>query len=310
MSTATGAPVIVGVDGSTSALGAVRLAAHEARMLGRPLRVVHAFIWPLMHVPLGPSPTGPPETGLRHDAEVIVKNAVAEAARAEPHVEITAQILAGAAAPVLLQEARHAALVVLGDRGLGGFTSLLVGSVAVQVAAHAECPVMIARGDLGAGGPVVVGVDGSHVSDLAIAFAVEEAARRGTGLLAVHAWTHPVSTGPGDMLPLVYDVDDVQAEEDRLLAESIVGCRDRYPDVAIDHRLVRGRPAPTLIAESARAQLLVVGSHGRGGFAGLLLGSVSHAVLHHARCPVVIVRSPDTRSSSHRTEEADTQPLP
>jgi nucleotide-binding universal stress UspA family protein len=152
--------------------------------------------------------------------------------------------------------------------------------------------VMVARGDLNARGPVVVGVDGSRLSELAIDFAVREAARREAGVVAVHAWTRPVSTGPGDMLPLVYDVDEVQAEEDRVLAESVAGWRDRYPDVDIVHRLVRGRPAPALLAESASAQLVVVGGHGRGGFSGLLLGSVSHAMLHHARCPVVIVQAP------------------
>ncbi|HEU4423611.1 MAG TPA: universal stress protein, partial [Pilimelia sp.] len=291
MSTVTGAPVVVGVDGSKSALGAVRLAAREARLRGRPLRVVHAFIWPLLNVPLGPSPAGPLDGGLRHDAELIVEEAVAEAARTEPGLALTAQIVNGAAAPVLLGESRHAALVVLGDRGLGGFTGLLVGSVAVQVVAHAECPVLVARGEPRADGPVVVGVDGSPLSGLAVGFAVEEAALRETGVVAVHAWTRPVSTGPGDMLPLVYDVDAVEAEEDRVLAESVAGWGDRYPEVPVTHRLVRGPTRATLIDESARAQLLVVGARGRGGFAGLLLGSVSQAVLHHAGCPVAVIRA-------------------
>lgn len=133
------------------------------------------------------------------------------------------------------------------------------------------------------GAPVVVGVDGSK-----------------SGLVAVHAWTHPVSTGPGDMLPLVYDVNGVEAEEQRVLAESVAGWCDRYPEVPVAHRLVRGPTRTTLIDESARgAPLLVVGARGRDGFAGLLLGSVSQAVLHHAGCPVAVIRAPHA-GQSHR----------
>lgn len=291
MSTVTGAPVVVGVDGSASALSAVRLAARAAMDRCRPLRVVHAFTWPLLHVPLGPSPLGPAEGGLRHQAEQFVEQAVAEAVKAAPETVITGAVVEGAAPAVLLRESRDAALIVLGDRGLGGFTGLLIGSVAVQVAAHADCPVMVARGDGRADGPVVVGVDGSELSDLAVGFAMEEAALRGNALVAVHAWTHPVSIEPGDMLPLVYDVDALDAEEKLLLAEAVAGWSERYPDVPVTRRTVRGQAARVLLEESAAAQLLVVGARGKGGFAGLLLGSVSQALLHHAACPLAIVRA-------------------
>jgi nucleotide-binding universal stress UspA family protein len=286
----TGAPVVAGVDGSDSSLDAVRLAAAEAVLRHRPLHLVHAFAWALLPVPVGPDPHGPPEGGLRHDAERIVAAALAEAQRAQPGVTASGAVVDGAAPAVLLREARHATLVVVGDRGLGGFGSLVLGSVAVQVAAHAPCPVLVARGESRRDGPVVVGVDGSAVSDAAVGFAFEEAALRGTDLVAVHAWRFPVSTGAGDMLPLVYDVDLLAAEEERVLAEGLAGWCERFPDVPVTRHPDRRRAAKALLAASADAQLVVVGARGRGGFAGLLLGSVSHAVLHHALCPVVVVR--------------------
>jgi nucleotide-binding universal stress UspA family protein len=291
----TSGPVIVGVDGSPSALRALRLAVREAAYRHLPLRVVHAFVWPLMPVPLGPSPAGPPEGGLRHDAERIVDEAIREAATHNAGVPVTGEVITGAAAPILVEESRHASMLVLGDRGLGGFTGLLVGSVAVQVAAHAHCPILVARG-IEHAGPVVVGVDGSPTSDLAIDFAMAEANLRGTELLAIHTWTHPVSTGPGDMQPLVYDLDEVTNEETRVLAEAIAGRCDRYPDLKVNVQVLHGHAGRALVHASAEAELVVVGARGRGGLAGLLLGSVSQAVLHHADCPVAIVRP-------HRTDD-------
>lgn len=287
------APVVVGVDGSDQSLAAVRLAVREAAWRRRPLRVVHAFIWPLLHVPLGPPPGGPPEGGLRHEAERIVDGAVAHAREIEPDVSVTGAVVDGQASVVLLREARDAALVVVGDRGLGGFTGLLLGSVAVQVVSHAPCPVLVARGEERADSPVLVGVDGSPLSELPIGFAMEEAAWRRTRVVAVHTWTHPASLGPGDMQPLVHDVDATGEDEARVLAEALAGWREHYPDVPVEERVVRGRPARALLDEAGKgAQLIVVGARGRGEFTGLLLGSVSQAVLHHAPCPVGIVRVP------------------
>ncbi|MFR9775407.1 universal stress protein [Micromonospora sp. MS34] len=298
MTSDSGAPVLVGVDGSAIALDAVRSAARSAALRRRPLRIVHAFIWPLMGVPVGPDPSGPPTGGLRHQAERYVAEAVAEAGKVAPDVPVTGAVVDGAPVPVLLDEARDAALLVLGNRGLGGFAGLLIGSVTVQVSARAQCPVLVVRGEPHADGPVVVGVDGSECSTEAVGFAFDEAAWRGAALVAVHAWLHPTPVAPGDMLPLVYDLDALAAEEERVLAESVAGFAERYPDVSVQHRLVRGSAAGALVEESKAAQLVVVGAHGRGALAGLLLGSVSHAVLHHAHSPVVIVRHPRTASRS------------
>ncbi|MDM4718563.1 universal stress protein [Micromonospora sp. WMMA1363] len=286
----TGAPIVVGVDGSAAALDAVRLAAREAEYRQRSLRVVHAFIWPLTGAPLTPVPGAPVTAGLRNQAEQYVTEAVEQARKVAPDLRITGVVVDGAPTPVLVAESRGAALMVLGHRGLGGFAGLLLGSVTVQVSASAECPVLVLRGEPRADGPVVVGVDGSELSTEAIGFAFDHAARREAPLVAVHAWLYPAPVGPGDILPLVYDLDAFGAEEERTLAESIAGFAERYPQVPVRHRLVRGSPARVLVEESKAAQLVVVGARGRGALGGLLLGSVSHAILHHAHCPLVVVR--------------------
>ncbi|MFE9692302.1 universal stress protein [Micromonospora sp. NPDC005806] len=292
MNSANGAAVVVGVDGSEPALRAVRLAAEEAARRHRPLRVVHGFIWPLLRVPVAAPAEGPPGGGLRHQAEELVAAAVAEAERTTPGLRVSGEIIDGEAAAVLLGESPTATMIVLGDRGLGGFATLVVGSVAIQVASYADCPVLVARGAARATGPVVVGVDGSALSRAAVEFAVEEAAVRGTRLHAVHAYTHPVSGGPGDMQPLVYEENQLRGEEDRILAESLTGLAERYPEVPVTREAVHGRPVAVLTEASREAQLVVVGGQGRGELSGLLLGSVSQGVLHHADCPVTVLRSP------------------
>jgi nucleotide-binding universal stress UspA family protein len=281
--------VVVGVDGSASALAAVDVATAEARRRGLPLRVVHAFIWPYLRVSLEPSPGGPPEGGLRHDAERTVAEAVTKAIAAAPDVPVHGDVITGTATAVLRELSRTAAVVVLGDRGLGGFTGLLIGSVAVQLAAHAAGPLLVARPATEPAGPVLLGADGSPANEGAVGFAFEEAALRRVPLVAVHAWTRPMSARPGGMSPLAYDVPTVEDEETRVLAEALAGWAGKYPDVVVRRKLVRRAPRRALIEASRRAQLLVVGTRGRGGFTGLLLGSTSQALLHHAACPVAVV---------------------
>jgi nucleotide-binding universal stress UspA family protein len=288
------APVVVGVDGSESGLAAVDVAAAQASLRGCPLTVVHAFMWPYFQVPLDPSPWGPPEGGLRHEAERILAEAGERARAAAPGVLVREELITGAPAAVLRDCSRDAGLVVVGDRGLGGFTGLLVGSVAVALAAHSDCPIMVARGSTDPTMPVLLGADGSPSSDSAVGFAFEQASLRGVPLMAMHVWANPTAVGPGDMLPLVYDVDEVQAEETRILAEALAGWSGRYPDVVVERAVRHGWVRTALIEASARAQLVVVGTRGRGGFVGLLLGSVSQAVLHHAACPVAVVPHPST----------------
>jgi nucleotide-binding universal stress UspA family protein len=287
--------VVVGVDGSSEALAAVDLAAAEAVARGRTLRVVHGFIWPYMHVPLGPSGTGPPEGGLRHQAEHIVDEAVARARATVADLAVTGEVITGSGAEALIGCSHTASLVVVGDRGLGAFGGLLVGSVAVHVAAHATCPIMICRGRADATLPVLLAADGSPANDPAVGFAFEEATLRGVPLVALHVWSHPASTGPGDMQPLVHDEDLAQDEETRGLDGALAGWHDRYPDLEVRRQVRHGHVRKTIIDATRDAQLVVVGARGHGGFTGMLLGSVSQSVLHHASCPTVIVPHPHSR---------------
>ncbi|GIJ20913.1 universal stress protein [Micromonospora lutea] len=292
MNSASGSAVLVGVDGSESARAAVRLAAAVAARRDRPLRVVHAFIWPTLRTPIRPATDGAPEGGLRAQAEQLIIAAVDEAEATVPGLRVTGELVEGEATAVLLAAARTATMVVLGHRGAGGFAALVVGSVAVKLAAYADCPVLVARGAPHTDGAVVVGVDGSESSRRAVEFAVQEAALRGADLRALHAYRHPVSTGPGDMQPLVYDESELRADEDRAVAESIAGLTERYPEVPIIRDSVRGRAARVLTDASRQAQLVVVGGQGHGEVTGLLLGSVSQSLLHHSHCPVAVVRGP------------------
>ncbi len=291
MSTASGPPVVVGVDGSERALSAVRFAAAEAVSRHRPLHVVHAFVWPSVKDVFPPGVQQTSVSSLHRQAEGFLTEATDQARKAAPAVTVGTELVDGTATPVLLRASRHAAVLVLGHRGLGGFSGLVLGSVAVQAVTHARCPVLIVRGETRADGPVVAGVDGSPTSVGALAFAAEEADLRRSELIAVHTWTHPVSSGPGDMLPLVYDPAAVSREEHIVLGEAVAAVAGTYPDVRIREQVSRGPAAKTLTEWSRRAQLLVVGARGRGGFAGLLLGSVSQHLVYYAECPTAVVRA-------------------
>jgi nucleotide-binding universal stress UspA family protein len=182
--------------------------------------------------------------------------------------------------------------VVLGGRGAGTLAGLLLGSTALQVVTHSPVPAVIVRNlEPAVRREVAVGVDGSEPAGSAIEFAFEEAGLRQARLRVVHVWSHPASYGPGSMQPLVYDPQIMAEEESRALNDALDVWREKYPDVEVVSEVVQGGPARILGAVSARADLLVVGTRGRGGFTGLLLGSVSHALLHYAHCPVAVVPS-------------------
>ncbi|WP_059006467.1 universal stress protein [Streptomyces specialis] len=284
-------PVVVGVDGSESGLAAVEAAAGVARSRGVELRVVHAFVWPLMHVPLGAPVPGPADGGLRNAAERVLADAAGRARSLAPEVKVTEVLVAGAPLPVLEAQSRTAGLVVVGSRGLGAFTGLLIGSTAVGLAAHGGCPGVGGRGRPAPDGPIVLGVDGSAAGDEAVGFAFDEADSRGAGIVALHAWTpwDAPMPPPGDpSAPFANEPGALAEHEARLPAEALAGWCAKYPDIRVEHRVVRADAREALIEASAAAQLVVVGTRGRGGFAGLLLGSVSQALLHHAHCPVVV----------------------
>ncbi|GAA2574822.1 universal stress protein [Dactylosporangium fulvum] len=291
----TGTAVVVGVDGSPDSLNAVDWAAADAMRRHRPLRIVHAFLWPTVYPP--PAVPVPPklyEQTMREAAQQILDEAVTRARTVAPALDVSTDMPIQQAAAALVAASRRAATVVVGNRGLGGFTGLLLGSVGVELAAHAACPVVVVRHTDRPPGPeagrVLVGIDGSHDAERALQFAFEQASFRGIELTAVQAYLRPGTTGPGDLLPLVYDEEILQDDELRVLAESVTGWIEKYPDVDVRRAVVRGRAAGVLTELSAGADLLVVGSRGRGGFTGLLLGSVSQAVIQHAACPVAIIR--------------------
>jgi nucleotide-binding universal stress UspA family protein len=284
--------ILVGYDGSASARAALYWALDEAGCRDLPVHVAFVFEWPTRIPPIASTPVWPDEQ-VHRDAEAIVEEAVADAHNRAPRVTVRSTVVDGTAAPTLCAMSAQARMVVLGHRGLGGFTGLLLGSVGVAVSAHAHCPVVVVRGEPHEEPsrlPVAVGLDDSPQADLAIGFAFEEAACRDVGLTAVRAWTPPHLPWQTATRPLVYDVEELEAAEHHLADAALAGWRHKYPAVPVTIRLVPGGAGHALVTVSHDTQLMVVGSRGRGGFAGLLLGSVSQQLLHHAHCPVAVVR--------------------
>lgn len=282
--------IIAGTDGSDRSDGAVEWAADEAARRDRPLHIVHTVPW-LYGTPVDPRTGVVPEEVIARGQRVL-DDAVAMARDRVPEVAVGGELMVGTAAQVLLERARDAVMVVVGAHGTGMLTSLLPGSTALQVVTHTRVPAVVVRPSA----PIpwqeiAVGVDGTGKEEPALRFAFEEAALRKARLRAVHAWSHPSLDWPGAMQPLVYDLRIVADEERRVFGEALDAWRGEFPDVELITDVVHGRPVRILAGVSARADLLVVGTRGRGGFAGLLLGSVSHGMLHHAHCPVAVVPS-------------------
>ncbi|WP_433688625.1 universal stress protein [Micromonospora carbonacea] len=279
--------ILVGYDGSADATVALNWALGEAEHSGRPVRLAYVFEWVTVAGWVGPgvAPGVWPDETARRQVEELVGKAAADAAAARPTVTVRGEVFDGPPALVLEERSAEAGLLVLGSRGHGGFGGLLAGSTAVSVTAHAHCPVVVVRdGDTPAGrtGRVVVGVDGSETSLLALGFAVERAAQRGVPLHVVRAWEPSADRGLA--------ADDAAAAERAALDGPLAGWRETFPDVAVTVDVVAGRPAGALVEASRDAQLVVVGSRGRGGLRGMLLGSVGQQLLHHAHCPVAVVR--------------------
>ena len=218
----------------------------------------------------------------------------------------TAVYLKETAAVALQREAESAGLLVVGSRGRGAGIASRLGSTAIVLTQQASCPVVVvprASGgpfDVETGRDVVVGVDGSPTSQRAVEFAFTEAALRKTGLTAVHAWTLPWLRSTVSIRHEVVNVTRpaLQQEAAAVLSETLAEIRQKYQDVPFVEQVVEERPAVALVEASHDAPMLVVGSRGRGGISGLLLGSVSQAVLHQAHCPVAVIRRPHQESST------------
>jgi len=280
MRTVNRSEIVVGFDGSPSSQNALRWAAREADLRDAELAIVYVYDRHRHEVRETSAATAEAIAG------AVIDAAAATATQVAPGVRLNRMPLYGTAAPTLINAADRDSTIVVGNRGRGGFRSLLLGSVSEEVATHAAGPVVVVRGRPDPDGPVVVGVDGSAGDGDALGAAMAEADVRHAPVIAIFA--HPrldptvVPKGPP------YVQDDVDRRE--IFGSVLQPWRERFPAVKVDLTLVEGAAATALIDATATAQLVVVGSRGRGGFAGLRLGSVGRHVLHHAHCPVMVVR--------------------
>ncbi len=290
--------VLVGLDGSPQAQCAVRWAARDAGLRNVPLTLVHV----VNSAVTGWAPI-PEPAALRRRQEKRARECIdsgvriaEESAGERGPIRIDTKVIHSATTPALLDLSNGVDMVVVGYRGHGGALARnFLGSVSAALVYHAHCPVAVIHGDesLVANvdrAPVLVGIDGSRASEAATAVAFEEASRRGVGLIAVHAWTDLRVSEFHELFP-GFNWDAQLSTEERTLAERLAGWQERYPEVAISRRVEIGDPATPLIEASKLAQLVVVGSHGRGGFAGMFLGSVGAAVVNRARIPVIVART-------------------
>ncbi|GII76711.1 hypothetical protein Sru01_16930 [Sphaerisporangium rufum] len=279
--------IVVGTDGSPAGTAAVRWAAADAARRGAPLHIVTVVErWPYS-VARWPAP---PEIGdsLEAGAERVLAEAEAVARATLPDGPVSTERIDGEPAPALCEHAEKALVLVVGSRGLGGFTGALVGSVSGHVAGRARGAVVVVReGAEPRRGEVVAGVDDSAECDPALVFALEEARLRGAVLRAVHAWQPPVHVyAPA----IAYDMDEIRQAQHDVVRERLARLAPRYPEVTVVEDVRCAHPVDALVKAADGAELLVVGSHGRGAVGSALLGSVSRSVLHHAAVPTAVVR--------------------
>jgi nucleotide-binding universal stress UspA family protein len=283
--------ILVAVDDSAESDAAVRWATREAVLRDAPVTLVHVVMpvvvsWPVAL--LQGSYNEWQEGNAQHVIEQAQKTLRASLGEARPPAVRTA-VLHAYIVPALVDASKEAQMVVVGSRGMGAIGRTLLGSVSSGLVHHAHCPVAIIHADEAQApdltSPVLLGVDGSPASEAATALAFDEASRRGVELVALHAWS---DVGVFPVLGMSWQ--EYEDEGHEVLGERLAGWQEQYPDVTVRRRIVCDQPARWLIDESEHAQLVVVGSHGRGGFPGKLLGSVGSAVAQAAMAPVIVVR--------------------
>jgi len=289
--------IVVGYDGSVPAGAALDWASAEAERRRLPLTVLHV----LNHLDLNPGVGTPGWAGLATDAvDPIAADGVRRAREIAPSIDIRALAHVDTAAYTLLESSREAALLVVGTRGRGEASGALLGSVSFAVSGHAFCPVVIVRGaadqPAGPGRPVVVGADGSPGSDIAVRYAADVAAGASAPLVVVTAYHSAASqawaeasayTSEGEGGPTFGSI--AHAAASKIVATATELALATQPGLEVRPAVLEGPIAGMLAAASIGSALLVVGSRGRGGFAGLILGSVGHSVIHSAPCPVAVV---------------------
>ncbi|RNE50046.1 universal stress protein [Corynebacterium alimapuense] len=291
--------VVVAVDGSPASLNAVRWAANTANKRGVPLRLAASYTMPQFLYAEGMVPPQELFDDLQSETMEKINGARAVAHEVAPDIKIGHTIAEGSPIDMLLDMATDSTMIVMGSRGLGGLSGMVMGSVSAAVVSHATCAVVVVREDNVVDettkyGPVVVGVDGSDISAKATEVAFAEAHARGAELVTVHTWMDmQVQASLAGLSAAQRQWEEVEREQVAMLTERLAPMVEKFPDVEVRKVIARDRPVRALVENSEGAQLLIVGSHGRGGFKGMLLGSTSRALLQSAPCPMMVVR-PET----------------
>ncbi|MCX5071165.1 universal stress protein [Streptomyces sp. NBC_00513] len=287
--------LVVGVDGSPESRAAADWAAREALRRDGRLRVIHAWLWQPLEVPIVQH-----RDSEASRAQDIVREVEAELTHRHPELALTAEVLQDAPVPALLRAAKEAEMLVLGTRGHGVIAGSLLGSFGQQLIAAAECPVVSVRARDGGPvtgpdeGEVVVGQQGGvEESAEVLGFAFAAASVREVPLRAVRAWTLPPVYGysPGSMW-IADQLGGLEPYEKAALEQALEPWRLRYPEVEVIEQVERGSGGHVLLSAASDAQLVVVGRRVRESSVGARVGSVAHAVLHHAVCPVAVVPHP------------------
>lgn len=287
------ATIVVGVEGTPSSADALWWAAQAAKERRSTLELLHATGFPTIALDVLYDDV------IQEGALTLLEKEAARVHERFSDLQTRLRVDRGTAAHALCERSRDVDLVVIGSHPLSGFERVVTGSLSYQIAAGAYCPVVIVPAlppDDAAG--VVVGADGSPDSLEAIELAAKEAERIGEDLHVVHAWQEPAMYLQADFYPVDF-ADELRDAERLILAESVAGLAERYPDLVVHRVLVQDQPSQALIDAAAKAKLLVVGSRGRHGVARALLGSVSHSVVLHAPCPVMVARTWTHRTAEH-----------